>query len=49
MNEERRGFSEAWSRENAIHLIKKLADLHKAGILTEEEFNAKKQELLSRV
>jgi hypothetical protein len=49
MNEQRRGFSEAWSRENAIHLIKELADLLKAGILTEEEFNAKKQELLSRI
>jgi hypothetical protein len=49
MNEQRRGFSEAWSRENAIHLIKELADLHKAGILTDEEFNAKKQELLSRI
>jgi hypothetical protein len=49
MNEERKGFSEAWSKQNAIHLIKELADLYKAGVLTEGEFNEKKQELLSRI
>lgn len=32
-----------------ITLIKKLADLHSAGILTDDEFNAKKSELLSRI
>ncbi|MFP5329801.1 MAG: SHOCT domain-containing protein [Alphaproteobacteria bacterium] len=29
--------------------IRKLAELHAAGILTEEEFTAKKSELLSRL
>jgi hypothetical protein len=28
--------------------IRKLAELHKDGVLTDEEFTAKKQELLSR-
>jgi hypothetical protein len=32
-----------------IELIKKLADLHSAGILTDEEFSAKKAELLSKI
>jgi hypothetical protein len=32
-----------------IELIKKLADLHSAGILTDEEFSAKKAELLSNI
>jgi hypothetical protein len=50
MNEEqRKEFNEAASRQIAIHLIKELAELHKEGILTDEEFNAKKQELLSRL
>ena len=50
MDEQRRKeFNEAASRQIAIHLIKELADLHKEGILTDEEFNAKKQELLSRL
>jgi len=42
-------FSEAASRQMAIHVLKELAELHKAGILTDEEFNAKKQELLARI
>jgi hypothetical protein len=29
--------------------IRKLADLHEAGILTDEEFAAKKSELLARM
>ena len=32
-----------------INAIKKLSDLYKDGILTEEEFTAKKKELLSRL
>jgi hypothetical protein len=32
-----------------IELIKKLSDLHSAGILTDEEFSEKKRELLSKI
>jgi len=35
--------------EDIIGLIKKLADLNSAGILTDEEFSEKKAELLSRI
>lgn len=35
--------------EDVIELIKKLADLHSAGILTDEEFSSKKVELLSKI
>ena len=35
--------------EDVIELIKKLADLHSAGILTDAEFNTKKSELLSKI
>jgi response regulator RpfG family c-di-GMP phosphodiesterase len=35
--------------DQAIEQIRKLDDLRKAGILTEEEFNNKKQELLKRI
>jgi hypothetical protein len=35
--------------EDVIELIKKLADLHSAGILTEDEFSEKKAELLSKI
>jgi len=49
MNEQqRKDFHEAASRQSVIHLIRELAELHKEGILTDEEFNSKKQELLSR-
>ena len=34
---------------DAVELIKKLADLHSAGILTDEEFSEKKSELLSKI
>lgn len=34
---------------DVIELIKKLADLHSAGILTDEEFSDKKAELLSKI
>jgi len=34
---------------NTIELIKKLSDLHSAGILTDEEFSSKKAELLSKI
>jgi hypothetical protein len=32
-----------------IELIKKLGELHSAGILTDEEFSCKKAELLSKI
>ena len=48
-DQQRKDFEEAASRQMAIHLLKELAELHKAGILTDEEFNAKKQELISRI
>lgn len=48
-DQQRKEFNEAASRQIAIHLIKELAELHKDGILTDEEFNAKKQEMLSRL
>ena len=35
--------------EEVIELIKKLGDLHSAGILTDEEFSSKKAELLSKI
>jgi len=35
--------------EEVIELIKKLGDLHSAGILTDEEFSNKKTELLSKI
>lgn len=35
--------------EDVIELIKKLADLHSSGILTDEEFSSKKAELLSKI
>jgi len=35
--------------DDVIELIKKLADLHSAGILTDEEFSEKKSELLSKI
>jgi hypothetical protein len=37
------------SSNETIDLIKKLADLHSAGILTENEFLEKKKELLSKI
>jgi hypothetical protein len=37
------------SNSEAISLIRALAKLHQAGILTDEEFETKKQELLSRI
>jgi hypothetical protein len=48
-DQQRKDFEETASRQMAIHLLKELAELHKAGILTDEEFNAKKQELISRI
>jgi hypothetical protein len=35
--------------DGVIELIKKLADLHSAGILTDDEFSEKKTELLSKI
>lgn len=35
--------------DGVIELIKKLGDLHSAGILTDEEFSSKKSELLSKI
>lgn len=37
------------SNYNVIEMIQKLADLHNSGILTDEEFNSKKSELLARI
>ncbi len=37
------------SSKNIIELIEQVASLHKAGILTDNEFNTKKSELLSRL
>lgn len=34
---------------NAVHLIRELADLREAGIITNEEFEAKKAEILTRL
>jgi hypothetical protein len=34
---------------DSIVLLEKLGELHKAGILTEEEFTKKKEELLSKI
>lgn len=41
--------SKNFQGDEAIEQIKKLDDLRKAGILTEDEFNNKKQELLKRI
>ena len=43
--------SDTLKREDTevIELIKKLSDLHSAGILTDEEFSEKKKELLSKI
>lgn len=37
------------SNDDVIELIKKLADLHSAGILTDDEFSEKKTELLTNI
>jgi hypothetical protein len=47
--EQRKKFDEAASRQMAIHLLKELAGLHKEGILTDEEFESKKAELLAKL
>lgn len=39
----------AGSSEDVVTLLQRLADLHAAGVLTEEEFQAKKKELLDRL
>ena len=54
MNDHRRDFDELSAKAAAVaemwmDQIKKLAELHQEGILTDEEFTAKKQELLSRL
>ena len=50
MDEEtRKQVNETAARQMAINLIRQLAELHEEGILTDEEFDAKKQELLSRL
>ena len=54
MNEQRRDFEDQTARMSEltnfwIDQIRKLAELHEEGILTDEEFAAKKQELLSRL
>ena len=37
------------NRENILQTIRELDELHKAGVLTDEEFAAKKKELLSKI
>ena len=37
------------STDDIISLIEKIAKLHQAGALTDDEFNSKKIELLSRI
>jgi len=37
------------SNSDVVELIKKLAELHDLGILTDDEFSSKKQELLSKI
>ena len=49
MNHPSDDFNEAASRQMAIHLLKELAELHKQGILTDEEFAAKKKDLLDKI
>ena len=53
MNDQRRDFDAvaqiAEMTELVVGQIKRLAELHEAGILTDEEFSAKKQELLARL
>ena len=41
--------SQLLSSDEVIKLIKKLGELHSAGILTDEEFSSKKAELLSKI
>lgn len=41
--------SQLLSSDEVIELIKKLGELHSAGILTDEEFSSKKTELLSKI
>jgi hypothetical protein len=53
MNEQRRDYGAAQEMAELTELIvgqiKRLAELHEAGILTDEEFSAKKTDLLSRL
>lgn len=54
MNEQGKDFSNGAARmleltDMIVDQIRKLAELHEAGILTEEEFAAKKAELLARL
>ena len=49
MNEQREDFAEAAYRQMAIRMLKELAELHKQGILTDEEFAAKKKDLLDKI
>ena len=53
MNEQGRDFDDRMARmaqmnEVFVDQIRQLAELHKDGILTDEEFTAKKQEILAR-
>ena len=54
MNNQGQNFASAATADNVspddvITLLEKLGQLHSAGVLTDEEFNAKKQSLLSRI
>jgi hypothetical protein len=54
MNQQRSDFGDADARmseltDMIVDQIRKPSELHQEGILTDEEFSAKKQELLSRL
>jgi hypothetical protein len=54
MNEQRRDFDDHMAKMAEmsnifVDQIRKLSELHEEGILTDEEFTTKKQELLSRL
>ncbi len=43
------GFDDDGGGVSALHALRELGELHAAGVLTEDEFAAKKAELLRRV
>ena len=47
--ERRKGHTDTAGEQDIVELLEKLSKLKEAGILTEEEFNQKKAELLSRI
>jgi hypothetical protein len=54
MNDERANFASEAAQVSelmnvAVEQIRRLAELHKDGVLTDEEFATKKKEMLSRI